>query len=148
MNCKKSEIYMMQHFDKTIKPANASKLMKHVLICEKCRELYLTFDESMDFAAENNLTEAPSGFTDSVMAMIPQKKDYSPAVFRAVWAFCAIVFGIVLALLFNPENYYIVQNITGIIDSASVFITSATLLFAAVTGTLLFVLHSGEKAKV
>jgi|GEM_PF-1000271 len=66
MNCNSYENLMMRHFEKTISPQDAHKLMKHVLLCEHCRELYLTLDE----ATESVLKAPPANFTDKVMTTV------------------------------------------------------------------------------
>jgi len=197
MDCQKAEILIMQHFEKTIKPANASKLAKHVLTCELCRELYVTLDEAMDFANTTNeeLTPAPESFTNSVMAMVRAEEPYAKAVLvtaeaasqmevtitkpetggvilRIIWGFSAILLGVVMLFIFDPDLFYsvaggypIMEILADGLASAALFFDNAAdwfiqgasfsaeymgitaLLFVAVMGTLLFVLHSGEKVQ-
>jgi len=188
MDCKQSEIFMMQHFEKTIKPANASRLAKHVLICEPCRELYLTLDEAMECANAEEFSKAPESFTESVMAMVRAEELYSKVVavtvtadseaggqiiLRIIWSISAILLGIGLLFMLNPdmlsalmEAYPVMETVVNVFYSAGVFISNVgeriaqsgisfsadnlgvtALLFVAVMGTLLYVLHSGEKVK-
>ncbi|MDR0272063.1 MAG: hypothetical protein LBI27_01940 [Clostridiales bacterium] len=140
MDCKQSEIYMMQHFEKTITPPNARELAKHVLICKKCRELYLTFDVAAEVSL--NLTEAPENFTESVMTAVRAEArskeitiDYEAhgqTVLRIIWGLGAVLFGFGLLLMFNPEwfnsltqTYPSVEGIMNAIYSAGVFINGA-----------------------
>ena len=179
MDCSQSEIFMMQHFEKTIKPKNANALARHVLSCESCRELYLAFDEGFDISA-GELTEAPSGFTESVMGKVREFPDYKKAVtgsisvaLRVLWGLSAIVTGIVLLFIFNPhwigilgETFPAADTVIDAIAGFGAIISTiftgtyqnggvydsvrdsgiAALLFVTLAGTLLFVLHNGEKS--
>ena len=111
MNCENAQIAMMQHMDKTIKPADARELTRHILSCESCREYYLAFDEANDI--ENTLAAAPDGFTEMVMTKIRELPVYaSPAkkgrgesqtILRVLWGLSAIFLGIGLLFIFNPD---------------------------------------------
>jgi len=164
---------MMQYFEKTIKPKDSCKLAKHILVCEACRELYLTFDEAMDCVAE--VTQAPENFTQSVMERVHAEKPYSGTTAetvrlapRILAAVNIILFGIGFMFALNPDIIYtlpqpVVENLLSVLTSvgsalniAAEWVTHVThsfsgigvtaLLFVIVMGTLLFVLHSGEKA--
>jgi hypothetical protein len=155
MDCEKYESFIMQHFEKTIQPADAQKLAKHVLACEGCRDLYL----AMDIANEGVVSEAPEGFTEAVMVKIREEDVYSQGMtLRVVWGLCALLLGV--GLLLFPEGvlsafYSFVEVInTGAENTAQLghslsaeFFGITALLFVAVMGTLLYVLHSGEKAR-
>ena len=201
MDCKQAEFFMMQHMEKTIKPADARDLAKHILACETCRESYLMFDECVEFmeAAETaegfELTEAPKGFTESVMTKVCALEASDKAavylktsnavqisfepetgggqvVLRVLWGLSAIILGIGLLFIYNPPwlealagSYPVVDSINNVLiavggffnrtfdwiaqdasiiaaDNLSIF----ALLFVAVMGTLLYVLHNGEKS--
>ena len=169
MKCKNFEILMMRHFEKTIAPSDACELAKHVLICENCRELYLTFDEAMS----TDLSEAPKNFTSSVMEKVRAEKPYvaakksennfAPRILAAVNMF---LFAIGFMFALNPDLIYslpqpVVENLFIFFGYAGSALNAAAewvaqfsaesigitaLLLVAVTGTLLYVLHNGEKA--
>ncbi|MCL2372388.1 MAG: hypothetical protein FWC78_03185 [Defluviitaleaceae bacterium] len=109
MDCKQSELAMMQHFDKIIHPKTARKLAKHILTCQSCRELFLLMDES----AEIELVEAPAGFTQTVMAKVNTAGAYSPqdrlAFPGMLWGLVAIIAG---ALLIAVANTDLINTIT------------------------------------
>jgi hypothetical protein len=141
----------MQHFDKKIKPKNAQQLAKHILICEKCRELYLAMDE----AAEAVLSDAPENFTESVMAAVREipKKSETYAL-RFVWGISALIIGI--GLFFTQDLNYFANIFSPAIEKiVSVFdfqvsidgLGLTALLLVAVMGILLYVLHNEEAAK-
>jgi len=118
MDCKQSEIAMMQHMEKTITPADARSLAKHILACETCREYYLAFDEAMELLTDDiELTAPPEDFTKSVMTKINAAANVAekPAVVEAVsvvsdgqifikivWGIGAILMGFGLYFIFNP----------------------------------------------
>ena len=110
MDCKQSELAMMQHFEKNIHPKIARKLAKHVLTCQNCRELFLLMDES---AEEFELTEAPSGFTRAVMARVNEAAVYTrqeKPVFAGIWGLVAILAGAMLIIVANTD---VIGMITG-----------------------------------
>lgn len=184
MDCKQYELFIMQHFDRVIEPENASRLAKHILTCEKCRQLYLTLDEVMDFVSDENavLSEAPANFTEAVMAGVRAEKELVAATYltktnggslvsRFIGAFNAVLFGLGITFALNPDILYllpaptventlsvfssigaVLNNIASWVEQAGATLSSESLgitalLFVAVIGTLLFVLHSGEKLK-
>ena len=117
MDCNQAELFIMQHFEKTIKPVNASSLAKHVLTCEVCRMLYLTFDEAMDCVGE--LEDAPDNFVESVMTRVMAEEAHSRVVtivtetnsggsfvLRILWGFSAVLLGIGLLFALNPDLLY------------------------------------------
>ena len=115
MNCKQAEIAIMQQMEKTITPADARKLAKHILICETCRESYLVFDEAMEYATADAeafpLTEAPTGFTEAVMTQVRgisltptvSEPENGQMVLRILWGLSAIFLGAGLFLIYNSE---------------------------------------------
>ena len=176
MDCKQSEIYIMQHFEKTITPINARRLAKHVLICENCRELYLTFDEAVEFTEAEDLQTAPENFTEAVMTKVRAEtaqieisvhsETKGLLILRIVWGFSALLFGVGMMFILSPDLLNYLTETYPAISSAGAYISEAAdklaqgghtfindtlavsaLLFVAVTGTLLFVLHNGEKVK-
>ena len=179
MKCKQAELLIMHHFEKTIEPADATKLAKHVMECEACRELYLVLDEGMEFAAEE-AELPPVDFTESVMDKVRElpvyvkpvaKADISEMVLRVLWGFSAIILGVVLFFIFNPDTlaslsaaYPVVNSVIGALASMGATVAVvfewvsqdgvfaagdmgiAALLFVGVMGALLYVLHNGEKS--
>ena len=115
MDCKQSEIAMMQHMEKTITPADAKKLAEHVLICETCREYYLAFDEMMESITEDfEIVSPPEGFTSAVMAKVYEIEETAekPAVVRifdgqffmkVFWTISAVLMGVGSYFIFNPD---------------------------------------------
>jgi hypothetical protein len=111
MDCKKADKAMLQYADKTIQPAAASALAKHVLVCEDCREMFLAFDEAMEESAGRPAPASP-GFTESVMARVKTLPPYVkvPAVsipdiaIRIFWGLCAVFLGFGLLGMSNPEG--------------------------------------------
>lgn len=181
MDCNQSELYMMQHFEKTIEPKNAKALAEHVLTCDSCRELYLTMDEAMDGF---ELVAAPDNFTESVMGKVRELPVYSkPAVaissggvsivLRILWGISAIMLGVGLFFIFNPDlftalagSYSAMESVINALSGVGTAMVGAfewlaqvsdpaaagnlsiiALLFVAVTGSLLYVLHSGNSDK-
>ena len=71
MNCKHADILIMQYAEKTIKPNDAKKLIKHLSICDDCRESFLAFDVCLD---ETEIHEAPADFADNVMMKVKEIK--------------------------------------------------------------------------
>jgi len=188
MDCNQSELYIMQHFEKTIEPKHAKELAEHVLSCESCRELYLSMDDAMDFVMETThgrleLMEAPANFTESVMGKVRALPAYSKQtvavvvssggvsiVLRVLWGISAILLGVGLLFIFNPEwlagSYPVLESIMNSISNFGVAMVGAfewlaqvsdpaavgnlsiiALLFVALTGSLLYVLHSGNSDK-
>lgn len=115
MECKKFENFIMQHFEKTIKPKNAKTLAQHILTCSPCRQMYLMMDEAM----ETEETHAPAGFEAAVMTSVrkhvaetrPQEICWS---IKCVWAVSAILIAIASFVAFNPaalESTAILQQV-------------------------------------
>ena len=110
MTCKQSEIFMMEHFEKTISPKNAKELAQHVLSCASCRTLYLMFDEVAEFAAEE-IVAAPEGFTSAVMTSVRAEatetvKAKAPDMqvfMQILWGLSAIFMGVGSYFIFNPD---------------------------------------------
>ena len=178
MNCEKFELLIMQHFEQTIEPASAAELTKHVLRCENCRELYLMMDEATDETSEDIL--APVNFTASVMDKVRELPVYQKPetqkikesgmfTLRILWGFSAIIFGVGVLFMFNPDlltalagSYPIVYSIVdfitavgmavgGVMEWLSMAFAPAgaanelgviALLFVAVMGVLLFALNN------
>ncbi|MCL2455999.1 MAG: hypothetical protein FWD19_00445 [Defluviitaleaceae bacterium] len=157
-NCSRAEIFIMQHFEKKIAPKNARRLAKHILICEKCRELFVTMDE----AAEAVIFDAPENFTESVMRAVRTlhaKKTETHAL-RFVWGISALIIGIALFFFRDSNlltNFFVnyfspaMEKFSGVFDF-SVFSVSfdglglSALILVAVMGILLYALHNEETA--
>jgi hypothetical protein len=114
MDCKRADKALMQYAEKTIKPATAAALARHVLTCETCRELYLAFDEALEgVSALTAVTEnAPAGFTEKVMARVRALPKYETVpnhgiadiAIRLFWGLCAITLGLGMFGINNPEG--------------------------------------------
>jgi len=178
MDCKLIELLIMQHFDKTIEPADAKKLAEHVMACESCRELYLVMDESMEVAEKfDDLAKGfpPVDFTESVMNQVRELPAHSKpetaastetggsVVLRLLWGMSAIILGAGIWLMSLAEVPPVVDSVIYALTSVGVAIAGVfdglaqnggaggnlsvvALLFVAMMGTLLFVLHNGEKS--
>ena len=154
MDCSQSEIYIMQHFDKKIKPKNAQRLAKHILTCENCRELYLLMDET------HETIEAPENFTESVMQAVrkipvatPKKQDGQLSL-RLVWGFSALIIAVGLFVVQDLTHIAnmllpIVESISGVFDFNVAIdgLGFTALLLVAIMSVLLYVLHNQEHVK-
>ena len=104
MDCKQSEIAMMQQMEKTIQPKTAKELAQHLLSCEPCRQMYLMFDQLMEYSTDDNLEIAPKDFTSCVMSKVNAFKAESKTSLakKIVWAIGTILMGVLLFLISNP----------------------------------------------
>jgi hypothetical protein len=133
MNCSGAEVAIMQHMEKIISASDAKELAAHVLECERCREYYLAFDETMEYAAsaEAKWYEAPANFSAAVMAKVNAFVSPKPAVeairrkgrltLYILWGISAVLFGVALFFAFNPELFTNLANsyqLFSIIESA------------------------------
>jgi len=136
MTCSQAEIAMLQHMETTISLKDARRLAQHVQECQSCREYYLAFDETMEYAAaEIDWKEAPESFTAAVMAAVHHMPIHSkPEVVEEIkrnglvtlhilWGASAILFGIALFFAFNPDSFTSLINSFPIFDSIATFIT-------------------------
>ena len=143
MNCNQAELAMMEHMEKTIRPARARDLAQHVLGCEACREYYVGFDMAFEVLNDAELSIPPADFTQSVMAQVRKLPAHTPpepsasVALHILWGLGAIVLGIGLLLAFNPdwmaaltEAYPIVYNMTNAVNSVWLSITET---FARIT---------------
>lgn len=123
-------------------------------------------------AAPKNFTEKiMAAVRAEAVAAKASQKNSLPLVYRIIWGAAAVLFGIALYFALNPAAFYslpapVVDGVLNLRDafgnfaaraaewsaahefsfSADIFGVTA-LFFVAVMGTLLFVLHSGEKIK-
>ena len=138
MNCTQAEIAMMEHMEKSIHPATAHSLAKHVLTCELCREYYLAMDMAMDVLNDAELSVPPETFTQDIMTKIQRLPAYAAEekeprvspVLRILWGLSAIALGIGLMFFFNPtwlaslaEAYPTISSILYALDTAWLFVT-------------------------
>ena len=178
MDCNKAETAMMQFLEKRVKPRMAAALARHVLQCDGCREMFIAMDE----ASEVELTDAPSGFTEAVMAKVAalpaeaSRKSATPKAdifIRVAWGVSAILLGVCLAFLYNPNllgdlisafpplgsvielindaYLFLLNALEGVWQSGSSFTMAdgiPALLFVLMIGALLFILQSTDKAKI
>jgi len=177
MDCKKADLAMMQHMEKSIKPADARDLAQHILCCEQCREYFLAFDEAMECLTDAHPVEAPADFTESVMIQVRKLPVYTKQsrvslpinIIQVLWGLSAILLGVGLLFILNPEwlNAYPavaeIINVLGVVPRffgdrldgfLQVFTAQAdmpninvvALIFAVMVGVLLIVLHRSEKS--
>jgi len=184
MDCNLAQQLIMKRADAKIDGKDALELHEHVSNCGDCRETYLVFDECMEalMAFENSEAEAiaPADFTRSVMAKvggvthsteeIEKVKESGWVVLKLLWGFSAIILGVVLFLLFNPNvletlinRYPVLENTLAGFEQAFTFLQGGistfvqgidmsstgtmsvfALLFVTLMSILLFVLHSNE----
>ena len=144
MDCSKAGDAMLQFMEGKIKPTTAAALAQHVLRCEDCREYYLALDIAMEeikMPETFGTTEAPEGFTASVMAKVrllpayekteaTKKTDIFARVFLGV---SSVILGVMTLLVYYQEEF--VANIT----SSSRLATMSELYdsFLASIGSLL-----------
>ena len=111
MDCSQSQIAIMEYLEKRIEPIEAQMLVKHVLVCEDCRELYLLLDESQELLTQkiSAPVEAtiPVDFVANVMEMVRKEPKYAklPPVsieLKILWAVSAVVMAIALLVHFDP----------------------------------------------
>jgi len=103
----------MQYLEKKIKPLEAQTLVKHILVCEECRELYLLLDESQELLevtetkAETTEVPVPVDFVANVMEMVRKEPKYAklPPVsieLKILWAISAVMMTIAMLVHFDP----------------------------------------------
>jgi len=113
MDCNKSQIAIMQYLEKKIEPLEAQTLVKHILMCEECRELYLLLDESQELLetteskAEATEVPVPVDFVANVMEMVRKEPKYAklPPVsieLKILWAISAVMMTIAMLVHFDP----------------------------------------------
>jgi len=111
MDCSQSQIAIMEYLEKRIEPIEAQMLVKHVLVCEDCRELYLLLDESQELLTQKSSAPVeatiPVDFVANVMEMVRKEPKYAklPPVsieLKILWAVSAVVMTIALLVHFDP----------------------------------------------
>ncbi|MCL2216064.1 MAG: hypothetical protein FWB91_03480 [Defluviitaleaceae bacterium] len=139
MDCKLAELLMMQHFEKTIEHGDAKKLAEHVLECEFCRELYLVFDQSIEYVETAELYEKPpADFTESVMSMVRGLPAHSepaaaastnagsgPVVLRVLWGISAIILGVGILLVSFAAEHPLMDGVMNGLTTAGTTIAGA-----------------------
>jgi len=173
MDCNQAQLAMMEHMEKTIHPARARDLTKHILVCETCRDYYIGFDVALEVLGDAELSTPPADFTQNVMlevCKLPAHSKPIPMYLRVLWGLGAIFLGIGLLFAFNPEWLTALTEsspvVAGIINTMYVTrgfvsdwlseITVASsgtgfsalniaIVFVVAIGALLLVLHRSEK---
>jgi len=173
MNCNQAQLAMMEHMEKTIQPARARDLTKHVLVCESCREYYIGFDMALDVLNDAELSTPPADFTQNVMAQVRKHPAHSKPIamyLRVLWGLGAIFLGIGLLFAFNPEwlsaltdSSPIVASIINAMYTAREFVSgwvgeltasnqgaglsalNIAIVFVVTIGALLLILRNSEK---
>jgi len=138
MDCIQAELAMMEHMEKTIQPARAKDLARHVLDCETCREYYIGFDMAYDVLGDPELSEAPANFTHNIMTQVrklpahTQPEPRASTAMRVMWGLGAIFLGVTLLFAFNPEWWQAItetsavyESILAAIGAARLFVTEA-----------------------
>ena len=145
MDCSQAEFAMMEHMEQTIKPQRAANLAKHLLSCEACREYYMGIDMAMEVLEDTELSAPPEGFTQAVMAQVKQLPAYEPpapvptisTALRVLWGLSAIVIGVGLLLVFNPDLLAAVMAtpfVANIVSAVSTVWQFAAGLFEGIPG--------------
>ena len=143
MTCAEAETAMLAHMETTIALKDAHRLAAHVETCELCREYYLAFDETMEYAAsaEAQWLEAPESFTANIMAAVQHMPVYAKpevvekirnrgvATLRILWGVSAILFGIALFFAFNPYQLANLIASYPVLDSIAMFFSSIGAAF-------------------
>lgn len=161
MECKQADKFIMQYAEELIKPSDAKELAKHLLECENCRIAFTVFGICLE---DMEIIEAPANFTEKVMEKIREEKresDVIPFGFRVFWGLTAIIAGVALLLVFNTTVFFnytterleslngtlhpFFENISASLGQIEHF-GIITFLFVPLLGTLLYVLHSGDKS--
>ena len=173
MNCNQAQLAMMEHMEKTIHPARARDLTKHVLVCESCREYYIGFDTALEVLDAAELSAPPVDFTQRVMLEVRKLPAHSKPIamyLRVLWGLGAIFLGIGLLFAFNPEwlttladSSLIVAGVINALYTAREFVSgwlaeltasnqgtgistlNVAIVFVVAIGALLMVLHRSEK---
>jgi len=111
MDCNQSQIAIMQYLEKKIEPLEARTLVKHILICEECRELYLLLDESQELLEISKVSEVaisvPEDFVANVMEMVRKEPKYAKLQpvsieLKILWAISAVMMTIAMLVHFDP----------------------------------------------
>jgi hypothetical protein len=171
MDCKKADTALLQYAEKTIKPAVASALAKHVLTCENCRELFLAFDEAIE-DIEQYTDEAPADFTAGVMQAVRKLPTHkrirntvvSDTIIRVFSGVCALLMGFGLLAAETPLSdvftaagerlqgfvaafLYAGTQISVTASDAFPSLAVSALFFMFIVGAALAVLLRSEKIK-
>ena len=160
MDCKHADALIMQYGEGSLSHSDAKNLTKHLLVCEDCRESFLIFDICLD---ETRLIEAPSDFTQNVMARV---RELGAKRFMHVRVFVGLAAVFIGALLFVYQSFGYTGDFFGNLSelvqhygvaarpffenigaslSFSAQFSQFTFLFVPLLFVLLFVLHSTEK---
>jgi len=173
MDCNQAQLAMMEHMEKTIHPARARDLTKHVLVCESCREYYIGFDMALEVLDDAELSTPPVDFTQRVMLEVCKLPAHSKPIalyLRILWGLGAIFLGIGLLFAFNPDwltaladSSPIVASIINAMYTAREFVSgwlaeipmpnqgtglsalNIAIVFVVTIGALLLILHRSEK---
>ena len=176
MDCNQSQTAIMKYLEKKIEPLEAQMLVKHILICEECRELYLILDESQELLEV--VTPAPVDFVANVMEKVRKEPKYEklPPVsieLKILWAVSAVMMAVAVLVHLEPRWFSNVVSsfpTVGAIQEFFVNIGNHTagtisqffqtielqdsgnmslwaMMFVLIISTLLFILHREEIEK-
>jgi len=150
MNCNKAEILMLKQAENVLSTDEATDLAQHVQNCDACREYYFAFIDVVENFSENDMHEAPSGFTVSVMSQISASKrtrerfarQTSRLALRIIWGITAIIFGAAMFFAYNPDQLTRLANAYPAINT----VADALYTFWVSLGTMFgqFVQNMGE----
>jgi predicted anti-sigma-YlaC factor YlaD len=137
MVCEKANELMMVYMDGLLDDFEEMNLLKHMEICETCREDFALYKEMLgDFTADRlEIIEAPEGFVASVMQEVERVNIYFPEgernkgkvldyVFFAAWGITAVAF-IIATVLFTHGDVMIALAQSYNMQGLASFLTSA-----------------------
>ncbi|MCL2855778.1 MAG: zf-HC2 domain-containing protein [Defluviitaleaceae bacterium] len=115
--CDKNLDLMMKYMDGGLDDFEKMNLEKHMEVCEVCAEDFAAYSQILQGFGEMELTEAPEGFAEGVMAKVTELDLYAPAkakesrkskvidglIFTGFGLVAAVVFGGGALALFGGE---------------------------------------------
>ena len=149
MVCEKSNDLMMRYMDGLLDAFDEMNLNKHIETCEACREDFAVYKDMLEGFNFNTMeiTEAPEGFADAVLAQLEGVNIYFPEKVRnkgkifdnilfAVWGLLATTLAAgVLVYLFNEQIFaWLDQYAPGGVSSALYPFAAFTADFGAAAG--------------
>jgi len=150
MNCNKAETLMLKQAENVLSTAEATDLAQHVQTCDTCREYYFAFIDVVENFSEQDMHEAPAGFTASVMSQISTStqtsekfaQQTSRLALRIIWGITAIIFGAAMFFAYNPGQLTRLANAYPAIN----IVTDALYTFWISLGAMFgqFVQNMGE----
>ena len=149
-NCVKAGEAMTGYADGTLSPKGGRALARHIMKCKNCFEEFLIFDAAVDLArgaadgAEPRfeLTEAPKGFTASVMRRVSladsalnRRSGAVSIIARVLWGLFTVLLGLMLAVAYNREALSARPNMAGLLSLLSAAGDYCSAAFASLLNT-------------